>query len=126
MFYLLFITYFKYYILQFLIMQTYISLARRYISWLKKSEGVFFYDKVLLFCIKLFYLSLRIILLVLGKKRSNKLIEEWDLCFRSSSTDNTTLYEAIKELLNSYNFKIEFENKVSTGERHIVARKQQL
>ena len=40
------------------------------------------------------------------------------------STYNTTLYEPIKELLNSYNFKIEFENVVYTGERHIVARKQ--
>ena len=40
------------------------------------------------------------------------------------STYNTTLYEPIKELLNSYNFKIEFENVVDTGERHIVARKQ--
>src|SRR5829696_2767954 len=38
---------------------------------------------------------------------------------------NTTLYEPIKEFLNSYNFKIEFENIVYTGERHIVARKQQ-
>jgi FkbM family methyltransferase len=40
------------------------------------------------------------------------------------STDNTTLYEPIKELLNSYNFKIECEKVASTGERHIVARKQ--
>ena len=40
------------------------------------------------------------------------------------STYNTTLYEPIKKLLNSYNFKIEFENVVDTGERHIVARKQ--
>jgi len=38
---------------------------------------------------------------------------------------NTTLYEPIKEFLHSYNFKIEFENIVYTGERHIVARKQQ-
>ena len=41
------------------------------------------------------------------------------------TTHNTTLYEPIKELLHSYNFKIEFENVVYTGERHIVARKQQ-
>jgi FkbM family methyltransferase len=40
------------------------------------------------------------------------------------STYNTTLYEPIKEFLNSYNFQIEFENVVYTGERHIVARKQ--
>src|SRR5215211_4521118 len=64
-------------------MQTYISLARRYISWLKKSEGVSYYDKVLLFCVKLFYLSLRLVLLVLGKKRRNRLIEERDLYFGS-------------------------------------------
>jgi FkbM family methyltransferase len=38
---------------------------------------------------------------------------------------NTTLYEPIKEFLHSYNFKIEFENIVYTGERHIVARKRQ-
>jgi hypothetical protein len=41
------------------------------------------------------------------------------------STNNTTLYEPIKEFLNSYNFKIEYENVVYTGERHIVAHKQQ-
>src|SRR5829696_3347330 len=64
-------------------MQTYISLARRYISWLKKSEGVSYYDKFLLFCVKLFYLSLRLVLLVLGKKRRNRLIEERDLYFGS-------------------------------------------
>jgi hypothetical protein len=40
------------------------------------------------------------------------------------STDNTTLYEPIKELLNSYKFKIECEKLASSGERHIVARKQ--
>src|SRR5687767_630490 len=64
-------------------MQTYISLARRYISWLKKSEGVSYYDKFLLFCVKLFYLSLRLVLLVLGKKRRNRLIEKRDLYFGS-------------------------------------------
>ena len=42
------------------------------------------------------------------------------------SADNTTLYEPIKEFLNSYNFKIEFEKVVSSGERHIIVRKQQL
>ncbi len=41
------------------------------------------------------------------------------------TTNNTTLYEPIKEFLNSYNFKIEYENVVDTGERHIIARKQQ-
>ena len=60
-----------------------ISLARKYISWLKKSEGVSYYDKVLLFSVKLFYLSLRLVLLVLGKKKRNRLIEERDLNFGS-------------------------------------------
>ena len=64
-------------------MQTYISLARRYISWLKKSEGVSYSDKILLFFVKLVYLSLRIIFLVLGKKRRNRLIEKRDLYFGS-------------------------------------------
>ena len=41
------------------------------------------------------------------------------------SADNTTLYEPIKEFLNSYNFKIEFEKVVSSGERHIIVRKHQ-
>ena len=41
------------------------------------------------------------------------------------STAYTTLYEPIKEFLNSYNFKSEFEKVVSNGERHIVARKHQ-
>ena len=30
------------------------------------------------------------------------------------TTNNTTLYEPIKEFLNSYNFKIEYENVVDT------------
>jgi FkbM family methyltransferase len=43
------------------------------------------------------------------------------------STVNTTLYKPIKEFLNSYNFKIEFEKIVkSSGERHIIARKQKI
>jgi FkbM family methyltransferase len=41
------------------------------------------------------------------------------------SIHNTTLYEPIKEFLNSYNFKIEFEKVVYTGERHIIARNHQ-
>jgi FkbM family methyltransferase len=46
------------------------------ISWLLlTSEGVNFYDKFLLFFIKIVYLSIKIILvLVLGKKRANRLI----------------------------------------------------
>ena len=35
-----------------------------------------------------------------------------------------TLYEPIRELLNMYNFKIDFEMVHEGGERHIIARKQ--
>jgi hypothetical protein len=49
-------------------MQTFISLARKYISWLKKSEGITISDKIFIFSIKIFYLSLRFALLILGKK----------------------------------------------------------
>ena len=57
---------------------------------------------------------------ILSKSRNISLLIE----IHNLSTDNTTLYEPIKELLNSYNFKIEREKVANTGERHIVARKQ--
>ena len=57
---------------------------------------------------------------ILSKSSNISLLVE----IHNLSTYNTTLYEPIKEFLNSYNFKIEFENVVYTGERHIVARKQ--
>jgi hypothetical protein len=57
---------------------------------------------------------------ILSKSRNISLLIE----IHNLSTDNTTLYEPIKELINSYNFKIEFEKVASSGERHIVARKQ--
>lgn len=40
------------------------------------------------------------------------------------SGSNTTLYEPITQLLNKYNFKIEFEKTYDGGEKHIIARKQ--
>src|SRR5215211_1005584 len=40
-------------------------------------------------------------------------------------SENTSLNEPIKEFLNSYSFKIDFEKVVSSGERHIIARKYQ-
>jgi FkbM family methyltransferase len=53
-----------------------ISIVQKYISWLKKSEGVALSDKVLIFFIKLSYISLRFALLVLGRKRRSRIIEE--------------------------------------------------
>ena len=58
---------------------------------------------------------------ILSKSKDISLLIE----IHNLSTNNTTLYEPIKEFLNSYNFKIEYENVVYTGERHIVAHKQQ-
>jgi FkbM family methyltransferase len=59
---------------------------------------------------------------ILSKSKDISLLIE----IHNLTTHNTTLYEPIKEFLNSYNFKIEYENVVYTGERHIIARKQQL
>ncbi len=59
---------------------------------------------------------------ILSKSKDISLLIE----IHNLTTNNTTLYEPIKEFLNSYNFKIEYENIVYTGERHIIARKQQL
>lgn len=56
-----------------------ISLVRKYISWLTKSEGITISDKILIFFIKLFYINLRFLLLILGRKRRNKIIEEQGL-----------------------------------------------
>ncbi len=55
------------------------SIVRKYISWLKKSEGVDLLDKILIFFIKIIYISLRFILLALGRKRRRKLIEKLGL-----------------------------------------------
>ncbi|MGI9009595.1 MAG: FkbM family methyltransferase [Nitrososphaeraceae archaeon] len=62
-------------------MQAMISVLQKYISWLNKSEGIVLSDKLLLFFVKLNYISLRIILLVLGKKRRNRLIVKRGLDF---------------------------------------------
>ena len=51
---------------------------------------------------------------MLSKSKNISLLIE----IHNLSTDNTTLYEPIKEFLNSYNFKIEFE-KVVRGEKDI-------
>jgi FkbM family methyltransferase len=61
--------------------QSSISLARKYISWLRKSEGITLSDKILIFFVKFSYLSLRITTLSLGKTRSNKLYVEKGLDF---------------------------------------------
>ena len=39
--------------------------------------------------------------------------------------DGKNLYENIMDLLNNYNFKIEFEMVYESGERHLIVRKQQ-
>lgn len=62
-------------------MLTFISLLRKYISWLKKSEGVTISDKILLFFVKFIYINIRVMLLVLGKNRRNRLIVEQGLDF---------------------------------------------
>ena len=49
---------------------------------------------------------------ILSKRSNISLLVE----IHNLSTDNTTLYEPIKELLNSYNFKIASEKVASTGE----------
>ena len=54
---------------------------------------------------------------ILSKSKDISLLIE----IHNLTTNNTTLYEPIKEFLDSYNFKIEYENIVYTGERHIVA-----
>ncbi len=62
-------------------MQTSISLALKYISWLKNSEGIAISDKFLIFFVKLIYLSLRVPFLVLGKERSNRFLARKGLDF---------------------------------------------
>jgi FkbM family methyltransferase len=62
-------------------MQASVSILQKYISWLNKSEGIAISDKFLIFFVKLIYISVRIILLVLGKKRRNRLIVKQGLDF---------------------------------------------
>jgi FkbM family methyltransferase len=57
-------------------------LLLKYGSWLRQSEGIAISDKLLLFFIKLYYLTLIIFLrLVVGKTRSKRLIEKRGLDF---------------------------------------------
>jgi len=62
-------------------MQAMISVLHRYISWLNKSEGISIFDKLLLFFVKLSYISLRTTLLIVGRKRRNRLIVKRGLDF---------------------------------------------
>jgi FkbM family methyltransferase len=41
-------------------------------------------------------------------------------------SEGKNLFQSIMDLLDSYNFKIEFEKVYANGERHIIVRKQQL
>ena len=43
----------------------------------------------------------------------------------SNLSSNTNLYEPLKEFLNSYNFKIEFEKVEISGEINIIVIKHQ-
>jgi FkbM family methyltransferase len=57
-------------------------LLLKYISWLRHSEGINISDKLLLFFIKLYYISSTIVLrLALGKTRSKRLILKRELDF---------------------------------------------
>ena len=84
-----------YYELQ--IMQASISLLQKYISWLNNSEGIAISDKLLLFFIKLIYISLRITLLVLGKKRRNRLIVKRGLDFGTLWKNNFNIWKRGKK-----------------------------
>lgn len=65
-----------------LIMQKSFLWLIKHISWLKHSEGITISDKILLFFVKLCYISLRIVLaLALGRKRSTRLVLERGLDF---------------------------------------------
>jgi hypothetical protein len=57
------------------------DICLRYISWLNKSEGISIFDKLLLFLVKLSYISLRTTLLIVGGKRRNRLIVKLGLDF---------------------------------------------
>jgi FkbM family methyltransferase len=98
-------------------MQTYISKARKYISWLKNSEGIAISDKILIFFVKLFYLSLRVAFLVLGKKRSNRLLAKkgldfgtfWNKSFKFLGRDNKQS-ELLKFKMPKYDYQFYCRN----------------
>jgi FkbM family methyltransferase len=98
-------------------MQTFFSLVRKYISWLKTSEGVAITDKILLFFIKISYISLRFSFLVLGRKRRNKLFEErglnfgtlWNKFYRFRKIDKTNS-KLLKFKMPKYNYQFYCRN----------------
>jgi FkbM family methyltransferase len=90
----------------------------KHISWLKCSEGVTISDKLLLFFIKLYYISLRIVLqLALGRRRSKSLILKreldfgslWNRCFRFWKRGEKR-YELLKFKMPKYNFEFYCRN----------------
>jgi FkbM family methyltransferase len=95
--------------------QSSISLARKYISWLKKSEGITLSDKVLIFVVKFSYLSLRFTtFLSLGKKRSNKLLVEKGLDFGTLWNKSLNFWKKDSTLLKfkmpKYNYEFYCRN----------------
>jgi FkbM family methyltransferase len=95
--------------------QSSISLARKYISWLKKSEGITLSDKVLIFFVKFSYLSLRFTtFLSLGKKRSNKLLVEKGLDFGTLWNKSLNFWKKDSTLLKfkmpKYNYEFYCRN----------------
>jgi FkbM family methyltransferase len=98
-------------------MKTFFSLVQKYISWLKTSEGVAITDKILLFFIKISYISLRFSFLVLGRKRRNKLFEErglnfgtlWNKFYRFRKIDKTNS-KLLKFKMPKYNYQFYCRN----------------
>lgn len=98
-------------------MQTSISLARKYISWLKNSEGIAIPDKILIFFVKLIYLSLRVPFLVLGKERSNTFLAKkgldfgtfWNKSFKFLRRDKKKS-ELLKFKMPKYNYQFYCRN----------------
>ena len=95
-------------------MQSSFSLALKYISWLKKSEGITLSDKVLIFFVKFSYLSLRFTTLSLGKKRSNKLLVEKGLDFGTLWNKSLNFWKKDSTLLKfkmpKYNYEFYCRN----------------
>jgi FkbM family methyltransferase len=86
----------------------------KHISWLKHSAGVAISDKLLLFFIKLYYISLRIVLrLALGKRRSKRLILNrgldlgtlWYESFSFWKRGEKKSHELLKFKMPKYNFE---------------------
>src|SRR5215208_1166317 len=87
-------------------MQASISILQKYISWIKESEGIALSDKLLLFFVKLNYISLRIILLVLGKKRRNRLIVKEGLDFGTLWKNYFDFWKIVKKDSTLLKFKM--------------------